>query len=57
MVVVEILPAPIERIVGDVPVRWRNLGAGLRAQIAPSIARVTVRGSKDALVGLRAGYH
>ena len=53
MVVVEILPAPIERIVGDVPVRWRNLGAGLRAQITPSTARITVRGSKDALVGLR----
>jgi YbbR domain-containing protein len=53
VVVVEILPAPIERILSDVPVRWRNLGAGLRATVAPSTARITVRGSKDALVGLR----
>ena len=32
----------------DVPVRWRNLGAGLRAQVSPSVVRVTVRGARDA---------
>lgn len=54
VVLVEILPAPVEREVGEVPVRWRNLGTGFRAQIAPSTARVTVRGRKEALAGLRA---
>jgi YbbR domain-containing protein len=51
-VLVEILPAPVEREIGDVPVRWRNLGAGLRAQVSPSSARVTVRGRKETLSGL-----
>jgi YbbR domain-containing protein len=51
-VLVEILPAPVEREVGDVPVRWRNLGAGLRAVVAPSTARITVRGRKEMLSGL-----
>jgi YbbR domain-containing protein len=53
VVLVEILPAPIERIVSDVPVRWRNLGTGLRAQVSPSSAQITVRGSKEALVDIR----
>ena len=30
-VIVEVLPAPVERELPGVPVRWRNLGAGLRA--------------------------
>ena len=30
-VTVEIVPAPVERELADVPVRWRNLGPGLRA--------------------------
>jgi YbbR domain-containing protein len=53
-VMVEILPAPVEREVSDVPVRWRNLGTGFRAKISPSTARVTVRGRKETLGGLRA---
>ena len=52
MVTVEILPAPVERNVGDVPVRRRNLGAGLRAQLSPTVVRVTVRGGREALAGL-----
>jgi YbbR domain-containing protein len=52
-VLVEILPAPVERDVGDVPVRWRNLGAGLRAKMSPSTARVTVRGREESLGGLQ----
>jgi YbbR domain-containing protein len=52
-VVVEVLPAPLEREFGTVPVRWRNLASGLRAQIKPSIARVTVRGQREGLGGLR----
>jgi YbbR domain-containing protein len=53
-VFVEILPAPVERDVSGVPVRWRNLAGGLRAQVVPSVAKVGVRGRRDALEGLRA---
>lgn len=53
-VTVEIWPAPVERQVGDVPVRYRNLGTGLRANLSPQLARVTVRGAKEALTGLGA---
>jgi YbbR domain-containing protein len=52
-VIVEVAPAPIERSVPNVPVRWRNLGTGLRAQIAPSLVRVSVRGGRDALASVR----
>jgi YbbR domain-containing protein len=52
-VTVEILPAPVERRMPDVPVRWRNLGSGLRAQLSPQLVHVTVRGSKEALAALR----
>jgi YbbR domain-containing protein len=52
-VIVEVAPAPVERSVPDVPVRWRNLGTGLRAQIAPSLVRVSVRGGRDALGSVR----
>jgi hypothetical protein len=40
--------------VSGVPVRWRNLGNGLRAQIVPSTVRMSVRGRGEALAGLRA---
>ena len=53
-VVVEIVPAPVEREIAGVPVRWRNLGAGLRAQVQPTLTRVTVRGRRDELNELRA---
>ena len=53
-VLVEVLPAPIEREVGGVPIRWRNLGGGMRAQVAPSVAKVSVRGRREALEALRA---
>ena len=52
-VTVEIWPAPVERRMPDVPVRWRNLGTGLRAQVSPQLVHVTVRGSKDPLAALR----
>jgi YbbR domain-containing protein len=49
-VVVEITPAPVEREVPGVPVHWRNLGAGLASpRIVPEVAKVTIRGSRDAL--------
>ena len=53
-VTVEIWPAPVERQLSDVPVRYRNLGNGQRANLSPQLARVTVRGGKDALAALRA---
>lgn len=52
-VVVEVGPAPVERLLTDVPVRWRNLGAGLRAQVTPTLVRVSVRGPREALNALR----
>lgn len=51
-VVVEILPAPVERH-ARVPVRWRNLGNGMRASIAPSLTEVQIRGQQDALDTIR----
>jgi YbbR domain-containing protein len=52
-VTVEIWPAPVERRMPNVPLRWRNLGTGLRAQISPQLVHVTVRGSAEPLAGLR----
>jgi YbbR domain-containing protein len=54
-ITVEVLPAPVERDLSGVPVRWRNLGAGLGAQVRPTLTRVTVRGRREALADLRAG--
>jgi YbbR domain-containing protein len=51
-VTVEIWPAPVEREISDVPVRYRNLGNGLRANITPQFAHVSIRGSKDNLADL-----
>jgi YbbR domain-containing protein len=52
-VTVEIWPAPVERRMPDVPVRWRNLGTGLRAQVSPQLVHVTVRGATGPLAALR----
>jgi YbbR domain-containing protein len=54
-VIVEVLPAPVERELTGVPVRWRNLGTGLRAVVHPTLARVTLRGRREAVADLRAG--
>jgi YbbR domain-containing protein len=51
---VEILPAPVERVLADVPIRWRNLNDGLTARVQPQAANVTVRGRRDALEAMRA---
>ena len=53
-VMVEIWPAPVERQIADVPVRYRNLGTGLRANLSPQLVRVTVRGAREALADLPA---
>lgn len=51
-VIVEIWPAPVQRQMADVPVRWRNLGAGLRAELTPQLVHTTVRGTKQAVDAL-----
>lgn len=53
-VVVDILPAPVERDVAGVPVRFRNPGAGLSARIVPEVVEVRVRGPRDVLAKLTA---
>jgi YbbR domain-containing protein len=52
-VTVEIRPAPVERVLAGVPVRWRNLNAGLTARIQPQTTDVTVRGRRDAIDVMR----
>jgi len=54
-ITVDVLPAPVELELTGVPVRWRNLQTGLTATIKPVLARVTARGRREALSGLRAG--
>jgi YbbR domain-containing protein len=50
---VAIVPAPEERQLSGVPVRARNLSAGLRATIAPPSVKVRVRGTKESIARLR----
>jgi YbbR domain-containing protein len=52
-VVIEILPAPIERDVAGVPVRSRNLAPGLVPRVVPEVVRVEVRGQRDVLGRIR----
>jgi YbbR domain-containing protein len=54
-ITVEVVPAPVERQLAGVPIRWRNLQAGLTATIRPILARVTARGREAAVAGLQAG--
>ena len=52
-VVVEIRPAPVERQLARVPVRWRNLGTGMRAVITPPVAEIQIRGQQESLDSIR----
>ena len=52
-VTIDVWPAPVERRVADVPIRWRNLPAGLSAQLSPNLTNVTVRGTRELVDGLR----
>ena len=51
---VDILPAPVERVLRNVPIRWRHLNDGLTARIRPLTTTVTVRGRRQALDEMRA---
>jgi YbbR domain-containing protein len=54
-VIVEVLPAPIERELRGVLVRARNLGSGLAApKISPDSVMLSVRGRREALSGVDA---
>src|SRR3954453_22852812 len=52
---VEILPAPRERELAGVPVRYRNLRAGLTAEVKPVLTKVSVRGERSAIEKVRSG--
>jgi hypothetical protein len=51
-VTVQVVPAPLERALRDLPIHLRNLGPSLAATALPPVATVTVRGSRDALSGI-----
>jgi YbbR domain-containing protein len=53
MVSVEIVPAPEERQLSNVPVRTRNLANGLSATITPPTVKLRVRGTKDTVGKIR----
>jgi YbbR domain-containing protein len=50
---VEIVPAPVERVIDSVPIRWRNLAPGRTAVLRPTLLRVIVRGRREAIEALR----
>jgi YbbR domain-containing protein len=53
-VVVDIMPAPVEREIAGVPIRWRNLAKDLAAPtIVPQNGRVVVRGRRETLAKMR----
>jgi YbbR domain-containing protein len=52
-VTIEVLPAPVERDLPGVPIRWKNLGTGLSARIQPTVLLVSVRGRRPALDNMR----
>jgi YbbR domain-containing protein len=54
-VIVDVLPAPVEREFGRVSVKARNVGRGLRAaEIHPATVDVSIRGRRDLVAGVRA---
>ena len=55
VVTVQILPAPAERTVRDLPVRFRNLAPNLAAEAVPAIAAVALRGSRELLSRVEPG--
>jgi YbbR domain-containing protein len=53
-VIVDVMPAPVERELKGVLVRARNLGGGLSVpSIVPDAVTVSVRGRREALAGVR----
>jgi YbbR domain-containing protein len=52
-VIVDVLPAPVEKQIENVPVRARNLRNRLQVDASPKTVRVTVRGPREALAALQ----
>ncbi len=53
MVTARIEPVPIDRVVAQVPIRIRNAGRGLSAQVVPAAISVTTHGPQDVVGALR----
>lgn len=53
VITVGIVPAPEERQLTSVPVRARNLAAGLSARITPAVVKVRIRGTRPAVGRIR----
>ena len=51
-VTVAVLPAPVERVLQNVPVRLRSTAAGLSARAVPPVVQVRIRGLKESLAAL-----
>jgi len=52
-VTVDIWPAPVEKQIVDVPVRYRNVAQGLTAQLSPRFVRLSIRGAEAALADVQ----
>ena len=52
-VVVDIMPAPVERQLVDVPVKVRNLADDRQAEVTPAVVRLSIRGDRDQVNGAR----
>ena len=52
-VTVPIQPRPIDQLILSVPVRVRNSGRGVSAQVAPAVVAVAVHGPQDVVEALR----
>ena len=52
-VTVDVMPAPTERTLREVPVRARNVTAQFTARVVPPVVAVRVRGPQGAMRGLR----
>jgi YbbR domain-containing protein len=48
-VTVQIVPAPLERVLRNQPVHLRNLGPNLQAEAVPAAVDLTVRGNRETL--------
>ncbi len=53
-VFVDVVPAPIERTIGNVPVVARNVPPGARLTVTPDTVNVVVRGARDTVSALSA---
>jgi YbbR domain-containing protein len=52
-VTVQVVPAPLEQTIRNLPVHLRNLGANLMATVTPFDVDVTLRGNREALSGIQ----